>query len=226
MTIDDQGFAEKKAKEFLETLFASAELNLDFEILACNGQVQPHSSEPAGAASPRFDAPATQPLPALTVNFTGPDTDLLTARNGELLLALEHIVAKILHLEPEEHHRISFDAEDFKANRDRDLLQSAEDAILQVRSNGKPYAFPTMTSRERRMLHLALAESGLPSASTGDAPRRFVVLYPENSQPTAPTPGQSNSRQSNPAQSNPGPSKSGPSTTDRTKAIRDSFRRR
>jgi spoIIIJ-associated protein len=221
MTIDDQGFAEKKAKEFLETLFASAELNLDFQILACNGQVQTHSSELAGETSPCSDATQTRTLPALSVKFTGPDTDLLIARNGELLRALEHIVAKVLHLEPEEHHRISFDAEDFKANRDRDLLQSAEDAIRQVRNSGKPYAFPSMTSRERRMLHLALAESGLPSASTGEGPRRFVVLYPEGYQATDSMPGQSN-----PGQSNSGPSKPGPSTTDRTKAIRDSFRRR
>ena len=36
-----------------------------------------------------------------------------------------------------------------------------------------------MNSRERRMLHLFLRDSGLRTASSGEGPRRFVVLYPE-----------------------------------------------
>jgi spoIIIJ-associated protein len=36
-----------------------------------------------------------------------------------------------------------------------------------------------MSSRERRMLHLFLRDSGLQTASSGEGPRRFVVLYPE-----------------------------------------------
>jgi spoIIIJ-associated protein len=36
-----------------------------------------------------------------------------------------------------------------------------------------------MNSRERRMLHLFLRDSGLQTASSGEGPRRFVVLYPE-----------------------------------------------
>ncbi|WP_433984333.1 hypothetical protein [Tunturiibacter empetritectus] len=53
------------------------------------------------------------------------------------------------------------------------------------------------------MLHLALAKSGLPTASSGEGPGRFVVLYPE------------------------GPAAAQPlATADRTRAIRNSFRRR
>ena len=53
-----------------------------------------------------------------------------------------------------------------------------------------------------RLLHLALADSGLPTASSGLGPRRYVVLYPEGHKPTeAPT-------------------------QDRTQAIRNTFRRR
>jgi spoIIIJ-associated protein len=62
-----------------------------------------------------------------------------------------------------------------------------------------------MNSRERRLLHLALAATGLPTASSSDGPRRFVVAYPEGQQPIE----QQRS-----------------STQDRTHAIRNSFRRR
>jgi spoIIIJ-associated protein len=139
------------------------------------------------------------------VELTGPDTPLLLARNGELLLAIEHIAAKILRLEPEDHDRISFDADGFKATRNRELDLMAEMAIQKVRATGEPFFFSPMSSRERRILHLSLAKSGLSTASSGTGPGRFVVLYPEGLEPAPPA---------------------APSAEDRTKAIRNSFRRR
>jgi spoIIIJ-associated protein len=195
----DQGRAVKKIADFLKVLTDTGNLDLRSHILACNGQVQPNADVPLGATP----AVPSEPSPLICVDFTGTDTPLLLARNGELLHAIEHIAAKILGLEPEEHDLIFFDAEGFKAKRDSELQLAAQTAIEQVRANGRPYSFPPMTSRERRMLHLALAKSGLPTASSGEGPRRFVVLYPEGPAPTQPL-----------------------ATEDRTRAIRNSFRRR
>ena len=118
-------------------------------------------SEGSQSGSPP-PAEAKDGLRALYVEFTGPDTPLLTARNGELLNALEHISTKMLRLEPEEHDRVSFDADQFKANRDRQMRESAATAIERVRATGRPHPFPPMTSRERRMLHMVLSESACP----------------------------------------------------------------
>lgn len=113
------------------------------------------------------------------VECKGPDAMLLLEREGELLRALEHIAAKTLRLEPEDHDRISFDANGFKAERARALRASAGHAIRDVEDTGKPFSFPLMSSRERRMLHLFLRDSGLQTASSGEGARRFVVLYPK-----------------------------------------------
>lgn len=118
----------------------------------------------------------------LAVEFSGPDTRYLTARNGELLNSLEHIATKVLRLEPEDHDRVSFDADGFKADRDRRLQAMAMEAVERVRASGRPYSFPAMTSRERRMLHMTLVESGLRTASSGEGPGRFVVLYPDGAE--------------------------------------------
>jgi len=179
----------EKIKEFLQTLLTTSGLELEYKILTGNAQ------------------PAA-PSPEISVEFTGPDTSLLLARNAELLHAIEHLAAKVLRLEPEEHDRISFDAENFKLLRNRELQMIAEAAVERVRATGRSYAFPPMNSRERRLLHLALSGSGLATASTSDGPRRFVVLYPKGQQPVEPT------------------SPSTPTTNDRTRAIRNSFRRR
>src|ERR1700744_121444 len=197
------GQATRKISDFLEVLRNPGGLNLKSNILACNGQVQPTSSDPAGATP----AVSTQnssslPNPEITVDLSGPDTPLLLARNGELLHAIEHIAAKILRLEPEEHDRISFDAQGFKATRNRELDLMAEMAVQKVRATGRPFSFAPMSSRERRILHLSLAKFGLPTASSGEGPGRFVVLYPEGLEPAK------------------------PAAEDRTRAIRNNFRRR
>ena len=156
----------------------------------------------------------TGPQGQIRVEFKGPDTALLTARNGELLNALEYIGAKALGLEQEEHDRIVFDANSFKARRDRDLQRWASEAIASVRRTGKPYAFAPMTSHERRLLHMALSESGLPTESSGEPPRRYVVLYPQN-------------YRSGIADGNiAGEPADSVKTEDRANAIRSSFRRR
>lgn len=113
------------------------------------------------------------------VECKGPDTNLLLANDGELLRSLEHLSAKILRLDPEEHDRISFDANGFKAARANALRDAADDAIDQVDDTGEPFRFAPMNSRERRMLHMFLRDSGLQTASSGEGPQRFVVLYPE-----------------------------------------------
>ena len=215
--IKNPGSAAKKIVDFLQIL-ANSGLDLKSEILACNGQVQPNSSNPAGESPPDSiqSIPGASTCPDIKVELTGPDTPLLLAHNGELLHAIEHIAAKILRLEPEDHDRISFDAEGFKATRDRKLQLSAEAAVQSVRATGQPYAFPPMTSRERRMLHLVLMPSGLPTASADDGPRRFVVLYPEGHRP-ATTPGKlPNERASQTPNNSP----------DRLRAIRSRFRPR
>ncbi len=154
--MNDQTLAAQPVEDLLDLIIRAAGLDLVYRLVTA----------PAGT-------------PEILVELSGPDAPLLTERNGELLHAMEHIAAKILHLEPEEHHRILFDADRFKADRSRDLQLAAETAIGHVRNTGQPFAFPPMTSRERRMLHLALQPSGLPTSSSGENPRRFVVLYPE-----------------------------------------------
>jgi spoIIIJ-associated protein len=203
--LNHPGQAARKIEDFLRVLSTTGGLNLQSNILACNGQVQPDSGDPAGALALGQVESSSDTNPQLTVELSGPDTSLLIARNGELLFAIEHIAAKILRLEPEDHDRISFDADGFKATRNRELDLMAEMAIQKVRATSEPYSFSPMSSRERRILHLSLAKSGLPTASSGIGPGRFVVLYPEGHQPEPST---------------------APSAEDRTRAIRNSFRRR
>ena len=89
--------AARKIEDFLKVLSTTGGLRLNSKILACNGQVQPNSSDSAGAPDAGSVPPSSSDInPDVTVELSGPDTPLLLARNGELLLAIEHIAAKIL----------------------------------------------------------------------------------------------------------------------------------
>lgn len=125
--------------------------------------------------------------PEILVNFAGPDSGLLLDRNGELLRALEHIALKVLRLESEEHDKVSFDCMNFKAVRAQELRLAAEVAAERVRKTGSPYQFAPMSARERRMVHLAMRDfDDLRTESTGEAERRFVVVYPKDYRGAAP----------------------------------------
>lgn len=161
--MEDLARAADTVASLMRLLTTTGGLKLRFRITAGAGAADPDGLE-------RRD---------VYVECKGPDAELLLDRDGELLRALEHVAAKMLRLEPEDHDRVSFDVNGYKAERARALRASADEAIDTVEDTGRPYSFPPMNSRERRMLHLFLRDSGLQTASSGEGPRRYVVLYPE-----------------------------------------------
>ena len=117
--------------------------------------------------------------PDLIVNFQGSDTDLLLSQRGELLLAIEQLTLEALRVPHRERYRLIFDCQDYRVLRIEELRLSAEAAAEKVKQAGVPFRFQPMTSRERRIIHLALRDDPeVQSLSEGVAPRRHTVVYP------------------------------------------------
>ncbi len=151
-----------RIKPFLLHLIKNAGFQLKFEV---TDAANPH---------PEFENPE------VVVRFSGPDVDLLLANRAELLLALEHLTMEALRFPPEDHARLCFDANDYRILRIEELRLSAAAAAEKVRRTGVPFTFSPMTSRERRIIHLAMRnEPGVRSESSGAGSRRQVVIYPE-----------------------------------------------
>jgi spoIIIJ-associated protein len=126
--------------------------------------------------------------PEVTVVFSGNDVELLLANRAELLLALEHLSMEAMRLPVEDHALISFDANDYRLLRVEELRMSALAAAEKVKRTRIPFHFNPMTSRERRVIHLALREEkDLRSESVGVGPARAVVVVPAD-MPTPPAP--------------------------------------
>jgi spoIIIJ-associated protein len=164
MPIDDLQQAAQKIAGFMNTLNQLGGMRLKYRITAGDGARDPEGME------------ARQ----IYVELGGPDVPLVVQHNGELLRALETVAAQVLRLDQREHDLVSFDAANFKALRAQELRLSAETAAEKVRRTGAPFSFPPMNSRERRLLHLACRElEGIETASVGEGPNRFLVVYPE-----------------------------------------------
>jgi spoIIIJ-associated protein len=123
--------------------------------------------------------------PEILVEFAGPDSALLLERGGELLRALELLALEVLRLPGNDHEKICFDCMNHRAMRLEELRLAANVAAEKVRKTGSPYEFAPMSSRERRIVHLALREQlDLRTESQGEGGRRWVVVYPKDYKPS------------------------------------------
>jgi spoIIIJ-associated protein len=119
--------------------------------------------------------------PEILVEFAGPDSSLLLERGAELLRSMELLAMETLRLAGNEHEKISFDCMNHRKTRLEELRLSARVAADKVRQSGVPFHFAPMSSRERRIVHLALRdEHDLRTESDGEGMRRSVVLYPKD----------------------------------------------
>ena len=164
MPIADLQDAAQKIAGFLASLNKLGGMRLKYRITAGDGARDPEGLEAR----------------EIYVELGGPDLQMLTQHNGELLRALETIAVQMLRLDHREHDLVSFDAGNFKALRAQELRMAAEVAAEKVRKTGQPYAVPPQNSRERRLLHLAFRNlTGVETASSGEGQDRFLVVYPE-----------------------------------------------
>src|SRR2546422_6993004 len=174
MSIPDKIAAATRISEFLTGVVSNSGLRVKYRI----------------TVDPPLPEERDWERPEILVEFTGPDSSLLLERGGELLRALELLALEMLRLPGNEHEKVCFDCMNHRAMRLEELRLAADVAAEKVRKTGTPYQFAPMSSRERRIVHLALRDhADLRTESQGDGLRRCVVVYPQNYKPTGkPTP--------------------------------------
>jgi spoIIIJ-associated protein len=128
-----------------------------------------------------IDAPATDGTSDAEViaDLDGRDKEILLERNGEVLKAFEHLAFRALRLEPTYHEKIHLDSGGYRALRFEELRMTARVAAERVQSSHQPFRLNPMSSRERRIVHLALKDMpGVRTESVGMGEERQVVIHP------------------------------------------------
>jgi spoIIIJ-associated protein len=158
----DRAATADALRRFLEDIIRASELELRVS-------VQPI---PETGASVEGDA-------EVLADLDGPDKGLLLERNAEVLKAIEHLAFKALRLEPAFHEKIHIDCGGYRALRFEELRMTARVAAERVQSSRQPFRLNPMSSRERRIVHLALKEvTGVRTESVGMGEERQVVIHP------------------------------------------------
>ncbi len=112
------------------------------------------------------------------VSIVGGDLDLLVGAKGEVLDALQELTRLAVYRETGERSRLMLDIAGHRAARREALVVLATERIAEVKAAGERVSLEPMSSFERKVVHDAVAASGLVSESEGVEPRRHVVIVP------------------------------------------------
>jgi spoIIIJ-associated protein len=165
--LDRQAVAEA-LRHFLENMVRVSGLELKVN-------VRPVS--PEGAAS-GGDA-------EVLADLDGKDKEILLERGAEVLKAFEHLAFRALRLEPAYHEKIHIDSGGYRALRFEELRMTARVAAERVQASRQPFRLNPMSSRERRIVHLALKDiNGIRTESVGVGEDRQVVIHPADNKPS------------------------------------------
>ncbi len=164
--LDRQATAEA-LQHFLESVVRAARLELKVSVRA----VAPGGTGAEGDAE-------------VLADLDGRDKEILLERGAELLKAFEHLAFRALRLEPSFHEKIHIDSGGYRALRFEELRMTARVAAERVQTSRQPFRLNPMSSRERRIVHLALKDmSGVRTESIGMGEERQVVIHPADSKP-------------------------------------------
>jgi len=106
-------------------------------------------------------------------------SSVLIGERGNNLGAIEHLVKKIIRKKYGEEQKFTLDINDYRMRRLDDLKQDVKVAAKEVRLYGKQVPLRPMSSFERRIVHLLLAEyPDIATESVGREPSRMVVIKP------------------------------------------------
>jgi spoIIIJ-associated protein len=115
----------------------------------------------------------------LTLNIQGMNENLglLIGRRGETLAALQLLVSLIVSHRTKHRMRIVVDAENYRERREENLRSLAQRVAQQVRNYRRSIALEAMPPHERRIVHIALADSkDISTESIGEGDARRVVI--------------------------------------------------
>src|SRR5947209_16797451 len=119
-------------------------------------------------------------------DLDGKDKEILLERGAEVLKAFEHLAFRALRLEPAYHEKVHIDSGGYRALRFEELRMTARVAAERVQTSRQPFRLNPMSSRERRIVHLAVKDiPGVRTQSVGIGEDRQVVIQPADSKPPA-----------------------------------------
>lgn len=117
----------------------------------------------------QLDVRETRRDATLELTLDGPDRKRLTAKDGELINALEFVLARMGRRAWPDEPAVRLTCQGFRSGKDDELAGTAREAAAEVARTGKPNRLRAMNPYERRVVHMTVREfEGLTTVSEGD----------------------------------------------------------
>ena len=131
-----------------------------------------------------LEAEVTEGDGQLEIELTGRDRDRLIEDRGNLLLAIQHLLPRLIRGFAGRSIPCHVDSEDFHARREVELRNLAEEAAAEVLDRQKPRTLPPMNPAERRIIHVTLADkTEVSTESQGKGFFKRVTITPAMRRP-------------------------------------------
>lgn len=106
---------------------------------------------------------------ALDLVLDGPDRKRLAAKDGELISALEFVLARMGRRAWPDEPQVRLACRGFRSGKDDEIIELARSAAAEVARSGRPKRLSAMNPYERRVVHVTVREfEGLTTVSEGD----------------------------------------------------------
>jgi spoIIIJ-associated protein len=115
----------------------------------------------------------------ISIEIVGHDSGRIIGKKGQVLQALQFLTHRVINRPGEEKRHILVDAEGYRSRRDTNLASMARKLGKQALELGKIITFEPMNPRDRRVVHMALANfEGVVTKSDGEGDDRRVQIIP------------------------------------------------
>jgi spoIIIJ-associated protein len=115
----------------------------------------------------------------LEIDLVGSDADWCFADDGELLMAIEHLLPRIIRTLSGEAVLCRVDCDNFHEIREERLRSLAQKVADEVRQRGRPRTLVPMNPADRRIIHVTLADDpAVVTESEGEGYFKRITVRP------------------------------------------------
>jgi spoIIIJ-associated protein len=115
----------------------------------------------------------------IRVDLAGEDRDLVLCNRAEVLESLQYLLNRMFARDHQEGQRILVDCDGYRARKEAELREIALRVSERVRRTGEREELGLMNPYERRIVHLAVAETeGVTTVSAGEGVMKRVIILP------------------------------------------------
>ena len=127
-----------------------------------------------------FDIKQKDGADDILVEIYGEDEELVLAKEGQLLDAMQLYIKRVLqHQVSERRVNVSIDCSGFREQANQSLIDLAEKLKGVTLEKGKPVYFRALPPRDRKVIHQYLAgDERVKSRSVGDGLYKKIKIYP------------------------------------------------